>query len=296
MNNLKLSLKQKLFAGILTVLSAISIWLSARPNVYIGYIVALVLIFISGMISDQKRGLISGLIGISAGLTLRHFFPQEVSEKFLEAYNQYQSFINTFFWLMILGSILIGFLGGSIALILNQDKNKPLTTPRLTLMAFFIALSVVINTVRVGSVSFGGFPIIFAGYILGPISGFIVGAVADIVAFIVRPSSFGFNPLFTLTSALTGLIPVIVTKLLGEERPHFTYFKVLVGIFVGQLITSVILAPLFQMILFQRGFWVIVTGAAIKQAISIPLYAFLFISINDITSKIFRLEHAENET
>ncbi len=50
------------------------------------------------------------------------------------------------------------------------------------------------------------------------------------------------------------------------------------------------------MILLQRGFWVIVTGAAIKQAISIPLYAFLFISINDITSKIFRLEHAENET
>lgn len=158
-----------------------------------------------------------------------------------------------------------------------MEKSKSFNVQKLVYASVFVALSVVINSLRIGSVSFGGFPIIFSGYVLGPIMGFIVGFVSDLVGFIVRPSSFGFNPLFALTSALTGAIPVIVTtKLLGDKYPEFKLWKILVGIFIGQTITSVILVPIFRVMLYGKNtFWFYMTSAAAKQAISIPIYAVL---------------------
>ncbi len=96
-----------------------------------------------------------------------------------------------------------------------MQRSRNFLNPRsIAYASLFVALSVVINTFRIGSVSFGGVPIIFSGYVLGPVMGFIVGAMADIVGFIVRPSGNAFNPVFVLTSALTGMLPILVTKLL----------------------------------------------------------------------------------
>ena len=157
-------------------------------------------------------------------------------------------------------------------------------------MAIFVALGVIINTARIGFVSFGGFPIILSGYLLGPISGFIVGGVTDVVAFIVRPSSFGFNILFTLTSALTGIIPIVVTRLLGEKYPNYTFIKVLIGVLLGQIITSVVLVPIFTAFLYKKVFIVEAGKALLKQAISIPIYAFLTTSLTDRIGKVIKFD------
>lgn len=295
MNNLQLSTRQKVIALVLFIFSIIAVFYPTRPAAYTGYIVALVLIFLIGMQTNKKIGALAGVFSISIGFILRYYIPLEVSEKMIEATEKYNAFLSKFFWLLIIGGLVIGLLAGAIGEILAEDRLKPITTKRLTMMAILVALSVIINTLRIGSVSFGGFPIIYAGYFLGPINGFIVGAVADILGFIVRPSSFAFNPLFTLTSALTGLIPVIITRLLGEEYPKLSFVKVLIGVYVGQFITSVFLAPLFQMILFGQGFWVLVGRAAIKQALSGPLYAFLVVAISESVSKVIKLDSVKSQ-
>ncbi|NLJ94900.1 MAG: folate family ECF transporter S component [Clostridiaceae bacterium] len=295
MNELQLSTRQKVIALVLFIFSIVAVLYPTRPAAYTGYIVALVLIFLIGMQTNKKIGTLAGVFSISIGFILRYYIPLEVSESMIEATEKYNAFLSKFFWLLIIGGLVIGLLAGAIGEILAEDRLKPITTKRLTMMAILVALSVIINTLRIGSVSFGGFPIIYAGYFLGPINGFIVGAVADILGFIVRPSSFAFNPLFTLTSALTGLIPVIVTRLLGEEYPKLSFVKVLIGVYVGQFITSVFLAPLFQMILFGQGFWVLVGRAAIKQALSGPLYAFLVVAISNSVSKVIKLDSVKSQ-
>lgn len=168
-----------------------------------------------------------------------------------------------------------------------MKKKDFLTTKKITYVGIFVALSVAINTLRIGSVSFGGFPIIFSGYILGPGLGFVVGGLADVVGFLIRPSSTGaFNPLFALTSALTGAIPVIVTRGLGDKYPNLNLWKVLIGVLVGQTITSVIIVPFAISILYGKNtFWYYMTSAAIKQVVSIPIYSILIISINKVLSK-----------
>ena len=175
----------------------------------------------------------------------------------------------------------------NVDLLKPRDRSKALSTRKLTLSAMFITLSVVVNSLRIGSISFGGFPIIFSGLTLGPIAGFMVGGVADIIAFIVRPSSSGgFNPVFTLTSALTGLIPGLVIILLKDEYPNYKPWKVFLAIAIGQLITTVLMAPFFITIIRQGGlfgtdgFWLAyytrVLAAFGRQAFNVPVYTAIF--------------------
>ncbi len=167
-----------------------------------------------------------------------------------------------------------------------MNKSK-FSARQITYIGLFVSLGVVVNSLRVGSFSFGGLPIIMAGYALGPVLGFLTGAITDIVAFIVRPSAMGgLNPIFTLTSALTGLIPVLVTKLLGEEYPKFSYLKILIGVIVGQFLTSVVLVNIFIDILYAPGtFWIKFGHSLTKQLIQAPIYAFLIKSILEVTTK-----------
>ena len=112
------------------------------------------------MQTNKKIGTLAGVFSISIGFILRYYIPLEVSESMIEATEKYNAFLSKFFWLLIIGGLVIGLLAGAIGEILAEDRLKPITTKRLTMMAILVALSVIINTLRIGSVRFGGFPII----------------------------------------------------------------------------------------------------------------------------------------
>lgn len=168
-------------------------------------------------------------------------------------------------------------------------EKRKFSTRQLTYVAIFVTLSVIVNSVRVGFLSFGGLPIIMSGYILGPGLGFVVGIVTDIVGVIVRPpSTGGINPLFVLTSGLTGFIPVFVSQLLRDRYPDYKYWKLVVGIIVGQFITSVFMVNIFIDLLYAPGtFWVKMPKAAVKQLLQAPIYAATIKAVLETTSKQF---------
>lgn len=257
-----------------------------------GPIAAFLIIGISAIISEPLLGGLTGLFATSAGLYLKLNYyklpemkPKNL-EKFIPEFNKFLNMLNNNYIIIILFGVIIGIVFGLIGKFIRKKKwGLDLSTSKIVYSSIFIAMSVAINTVRIGEVSFSGFPIIYSGYVLGPVMGFIVGSIADIVAFIIRPSSVGgFNPLFTITSGLTGFIPVITTKLLGDKYPKFKLWKVFIGIMIGQVVTSVVLAPIFQKFLYARPLIQTMTSAGIKQAFSIPVYAWLFVSTNEAIS------------
>ena len=286
-----ISMKSWITIVILGILSALTMRFNTKPELYTGFVFALVgVLFVGFYAEDKTLGGILGAAIVGLGLLIRNYWPQIPTHKdpeklaaLMDKYNAYKEFLAKYFIVLILAGALVGFIGGMIGKVIEDDRklNKKFSTYRLTYLAIFVALSVVINTARIGSVSFGGFPIILSGYFLGPVNGFIVGAVADLVGFIIRPSSSGgFNPLFILTSALTGLIPVLVTRLLKEEYPKYSFIKVLAGIFVGQMLTSVIMVPFFRVMLYGNNTFIyFATRAFTKQIVSIPIYAFLVVTI-----------------
>jgi len=118
-------------------------------------------------------------------------------------------------------------LCGGIALLNKEEKMSSNTEPQkftsLTIVraGLFISMSLVLKVifniiiplagVPALRINFASIPLMLSGIILGPLPGFLTGAAADIINFIVKPDG-PFFPGFTLTSGLIGFLPGIVFK------------------------------------------------------------------------------------
>lgn len=159
---------------------------------------------------------------------------------------------------------------------------KKMSTKQMVRLSILVALNIVltrVGSIRIGGggvelvrIGFGGFPIIFAGILFGPAAGGIVGVVGDIVGHFMSPMG-PYMPHFTLTAALTGIIPGLVIGRFKE--PKMTFWKLVLAIGIGQVVTSVILVPYFMKTLFSVPMITTMPGRIIGQAIHIPLYAFI---------------------
>lgn len=149
-------------------------------------------------------------------------------------------------------------------------------------MSFLTALSIVLTRllslhIAIGGVEgirigFGGLPIIFTGILFGPLAGGIVGAISDILGYIINPMG-AYMPHFTLTSFLTGFIPgLIIYYVFKRKRNYWTLF---LAIAVGQTISSVILVPIFLQSLFEIPLKATFLPKLVGQMIHIPVYAYL---------------------
>ena len=270
--------------AVVLTMSVTTITLGA-PKVYLGLVAAVIVVLFASRLLDKKYSLIASMASIALGMALQVKMPMipKMKPEKLEAL---KPLIETYHENLIKYGVIIVAIVGILVYALSPKikvARRQSSTRKITYMAMFVALSVVINTMRFGSISFGGFPIIYSGLVLGPVNGFIVGAVSDVLGFIVRPSSGGgYHVVFTLTSALTGLIPILVVRLFKVKYPNFKFYQVLLGIFVGQMITSVIMSPYFQAFIFGKNTFIYyATKALIKQAVSIPLYAVLFTSMTE---------------
>lgn len=161
---------------------------------------------------------------------------------------------------------------------------KRLSTRNVAIYGMLIGLNVILTryaSIRIGGggteairIGFGGYPVIFAGIVFGPLAGGIVGAVGDLIGMVVSPMG-AFMPHFTLVAALTGIIPGVIMLMFKEPKAKTNFGKLLIAIAIGQVITSVFMTPYFMEKLFSIPMVVKVPERAITQAIQIPLYAYI---------------------
>lgn len=119
--------------------------------------------------------------------------------------------------------------------------NKERSLRKMIVAAFLIALSIVLTrmlsiTTPFFRIGFGSIPIMIAGIVLGPQTGFLVGGVADLVGFMMSPMG-SFMPGFTLTSALTGAIPGVLWKMTSKRER--TWGKKQIWVVAALLLTGV---------------------------------------------------------
>lgn len=161
---------------------------------------------------------------------------------------------------------------------------KRLTTRELVFLSLLISLNIVLTrvaSIRIafGSIEglrigFGSFPTILAGIMFGPVGGCIVGALGDIIGYYINPMG-PYVPYFTLSAALTGVIPALI--LMPFKRPVPKYWQLLLAIGIGEIITSVFLTPYFLQISFGIPMLATMPGRILSQVIQIPLYSSLVI-------------------
>jgi len=157
-----------------------------------------------------------------------------------------------------------------------------ISSHKITNMGFLIALSIILTRVASLRIAIGGvegiriglgeLPIILGGIIFGPLTGGIIGAFSDLLGYFINPMGV-YMPCFTLTSALTGIIPAAILYLTKKNKPNI--LELGVSIAIGQIITSIILVPYFLHILFGLPWTILIVPRLIAEPINIIIYSYI---------------------
>ncbi len=156
-----------------------------------------------------------------------------------------------------------------------------ISSHKITTTGFLIALSIILTRIASLRIAIGGvegiriglgkLPIILGGIIFGPLSGGLIGAFSDLLGYFINPIGV-YMPHFTLTSALTGIIPATILILARKEEPNV--FDLGIAITVGQVIVSIILIPYFLNILFGIPWKVLMPPRIVAEPIQIFIYTY----------------------
>lgn len=139
----------------------------------------------------------------------------------------------------------------------NTDSQK-FTSLTIVRAGLFIAMSLVLKVVfeiyiplagiPALRINFASIPLMLSGIVLGPATGFIAGAAADIINFMAKPGG-PFFPGFTLVSALSGFIPGLIYKYLKKD----INYNLLNTIFISLLSVGFVSVFMFNGLLTFEG-------------------------------------------
>lgn len=153
-----------------------------------------------------------------------------------------------------------------------MSKLKDVRT--LTITAMLVAVAVILGFFKIPITSFieirfSELPIALAGALFGPGIGALVGILADIGGFIVKPTG-SFFPGFTISAAVAGIIfgKIFYQKELGIKR-------ILIAQFLYTVIISLVLNSINLAILYGNTFWALLTVRFTKEVVMYPINVIL---------------------
>ena len=137
------------------------------------------------------------------------------------------------------------------------------------------SINLIIAGVPASRLSVGYLPIMLASILLGPVWGMGVGALADVVGFLLFPSGTYFPPI-TLTSALVGMLPYVFMRLTGNWPQ---WLKVLISVALTQILCSIFLQTYWLSLLMGKAYLVLFFPRAVVTLVTIPVYYLLIHSV-----------------
>jgi ECF transporter S component (folate family) len=153
---------------------------------------------------------------------------------------------------------------------------------KLILAGIFIALAIIFTrlfSVQLGKIlriGLGHLPILLAGILLGPFWGAAVGALSDVVGFMVSPLGGFFIPGITISAALWGFIPGIIVQYTFKRKKMWA---ILASCIVCGVLIDIILTPLWLSLAYGS-----LTYKAMLPVRSINAFVMMFVnSILSIT-------------
>ncbi|MBQ8802045.1 MAG: folate family ECF transporter S component [Tyzzerella sp.] len=106
--------------------------------------------------------------------------------------------------------------------------------------------------------------------LFGPVVGGIMGGVADILKFIIKPTgAFFWGWTF---NAILG--PVIYGIMLYKKR--LTLARILISKIVVAIVVNMFFGCLWSSMLYGKAFWVLMGTKAIQQVIQVPIQSIIF--------------------
>ena len=114
-------------------------------------------------------------------------------------------------------------------------------------------------------------PVMLAGILFGPLAGGLVGFVADTAGFFMGVQHGAYNPLFSVTMALFG----VIAGLFYLRNKQNTVWKVTGATVVAQVAVSIVLNTLIIWLYYGVPLSALVVPRLIGALIELPIYAWL---------------------
>jgi len=158
-----------------------------------------------------------------------------------------------------------------------------ISSHKITTMGLFMALSIILTRIASLRIAIGGvegiriglgkLPIVLGGIVFGPLSGGLMGALSDLIGYFINPIGV-YMPHFTLTSALTGMIPVLVLGLL-KKRQHPEPLALGIAVTSGHIIVSLWMVPYFLNQLFGIPWAILMPARLVAAPINVLIYVYI---------------------
>lgn len=150
-----------------------------------------------------------------------------------------------------------------------------------------IALSIALRFLMVpitpdNRISLSFISLVTAGYLLGPVPAAVIGAVADILGYVVNPMGSAYFPGFTLSSMLSGLI----YGLCLYRRPMK---QLILWIILAKLIitfgVNIVLNTYWLSIMYKKAYAILSGARIIKNFITFPFQVIVSFAVLGVLDK-----------
>ena len=154
----------------------------------------------------------------------------------------------------------------------------------LVMAAMLLAIAVVLGffTVQLTEsikIGFANLANEFAGLMFGPVVGSIIGALADILKYMVNPTG-PFFPGFTISAFIGGLIYGIILY----KKP-LSLKRVIVANTMVTILVNLLLNTYWLTLLYGNAYAVLLPARIVKQLIMLPIEVVLFYTVAKILMK-----------
>lgn len=168
----------------------------------------------------------------------------------------------------------------------TKKQTAQKVTVRIAYTALFTAIGVLFNVYTINptrdlAISFISIPAMLAGIMLGPLSGFTVGILADLIGCIIAPHG-PFMIMLSISSGLFGFIPGVIF-LVFRLHPHL---KIAISYFLTLIICTCFLNTFNLWLVYASGkmsFWLYfvprLPWQLINSVINWILATFLFVAL-----------------
>lgn len=154
----------------------------------------------------------------------------------------------------------------------------------------FLSIEIAPTGFKVVEISLTPVPVMLAGVLFGPLAGGLVGFVADAAGFFMGSQTGAYNPAFSITMALFG----VIAGLFFLKSQKSTAWRMTTMTIIAQVVCSVILNTAFLCIFYPKYFalFAILPARAVSALIELPVYSWLLMVLTEalrpIVNRSFR--------
>lgn len=165
-------------------------------------------------------------------------------------------------------------------------KKTRLSTETIVVMGLLIALVIVLSKLVSINISFlrigfGFLPVAIMAILYGPVWAAAGYAIADLIGAFLFPTG-PFNPGFTLSAFLTGLIFGLVLY-----KKEVTIVRAIIASALVCLLVNLLLNTYWLTFIIGKAFNVLVASRAVKELVAIPIMAILIVAMDKTAIKAF---------